>query len=93
MKSADLILRGLGNSADKNKRRKKIWSDITAKLNSAYGNGRAVEEIRIKWTNLELNTKSKVDASFKEARKTGGGTHTAGHVEDADMLIIQQIEV
>ena len=30
----------------------------------------------------------KVDASFREARKTGRGTNTAGHVEDEDMLII-----
>ena len=81
-------MRGSGNSADKNKRRKQIWKDIAAKLNSAHGNGRAVEEIRKKWTNLKLNAKSKVDASFREARKTGGGTNTAGHVDDEDMLII-----
>ena len=88
IESVGEILRGSGNSADKNKRRKQIWKDIAAKLNSTHGNGRAVEEIRKKWTNLKLNAKSKVDASFREARKTGGGTNTAGHVEDEDMLII-----
>ena len=88
IESAGEILRGSGNSADRNKRRKQIWKDIAAKLNSAHGNGRAVEEIRKKWTNLKLNAKSKVDASFREARKTRGGTNTAGHVEDVDMLII-----
>ena len=72
IESAGEILRGSGNSADKNKRRKQIWKDIAAKLNSAHGNGRAVEDIRKKWTNLKLNAKSKVDASFREVRKTGG---------------------
>ena len=81
------ILRWSGNYADKNKRRKQIWRDIAAKLNSIHGNGRAVEEIRKKWTNLKLNAKSKV-ASFREARKTGGGTNTAGQVEDEDMQIL-----
>ena len=45
IESAGDILRGSGNSADKNKRRKQIWRDIAAKLNSIHGNGRAVEEI------------------------------------------------
>ena len=80
-------MRGSGNSADKNER-KQIWRDIAAKLNSAHGNARAVEDIREKWTNLKLNAKSKVDASFREARKTGGGVNTAGHVEDNDIFIL-----
>ena len=88
IESAGEILRGSGNSADKSKRRKQICKDIAAKLNSAHGNGRAVEDIRKKWTNLKLNAKSKVDASLREGRKTGGGTNTAGHVEDEEILII-----
>ena len=87
IESAGEILRGSGNSADKNKRRKQIWRDIAAKLNSVHGNGRAIEDIRNKWTNLKLNAKLKVDVSFREARKTGrGGTNTAGQVEDACRL-------
>ena len=62
--------------------------DIAAKLNSVHGNGRAVEDIRKKWTNLKLNAKSKVDASFWEARKTGGGTNTAVQLEDEDVQIL-----
>ena len=81
-------MRGSGYSADKNKRRKQTWRDIAAKLNSVHSNGRAVEYIRKKWTNLKLNAKSKVDASFREARNTGGGTNTAGQVEDEDMQVI-----
>ena len=81
-------MRGSGNSTDKNKRRKQIWRDIAAKLNSVNGNGRAVEDIFLKWTNLKLNAKSKVDASFREAKKTGRGTNTAGQVEDEDMQIL-----
>ena len=88
IESAGEILRESGNSADKNKRRKQIWRDIAAKLNSVHGNGSAVEDIRKKWTNLKLNAKSKVDASFREARKTGEGTNTAGHVENEDMQIL-----
>ena len=88
IESAGDILRGSGNSADKNKMRKQIWRDIAAKLNSVRGNGRAGEEIRKKWANLKLNAKSKVDASFREARKTGGGTNSAGQVEDEDMQIL-----
>ena len=41
-----------------------------------------------KWTNLKLNAKSEVDVSFREAGKTGGGTNTAGQVEDEDMQIL-----
>ena len=37
IESAGEILRGSGNSADKNKRRKQIWRDFTAKLNSVHG--------------------------------------------------------
>ena len=62
--------------------------DIAVKLNSVHGNGRAVEDFRKKWTNLKQNAKSKVDASFKEARRTGGGTNTVGQVENEDMQII-----
>ena len=79
-------MRGSGNSADKNKRKKQIWRDIAAKLNSVHGNVRT--DFRKKWTNLKLNAKSKVDASFKEARKTGGDTNTAGQVENVDMQIL-----
>ena len=88
IESAGEILRGSGNSAEKNKRRKQIWRYIAAKLNSVHGNARAVEDIRKKWTNLKLNAKSKVDASFREARKTGVGANTAGQVEDEDMQIL-----
>ena len=88
IESAGEILRGSGNSADRKKKKKQIWRDIVGKLNSAYGNGRAVEDVKKKWTNLKLNAKSKIDASSREARKTGRGTNTAGHVEDEDMLII-----
>ena len=49
--SAGEILSCSGNSTDKNKRRRQIWRDIAAKLNSVHGNGRAVEDI----TNLKLN--------------------------------------
>ena len=48
IESACEILRGSGNSADKNKGRKQIWRDIAAKLNSVHGNGRAAEDIRKK---------------------------------------------
>ena len=37
IESAGEILRGSGNSPDKNKRRKQIWRDFTAKLNSVHG--------------------------------------------------------
>ena len=35
IESADEILRGSGNSADKNKGRKQNWRDIAVRLNSA----------------------------------------------------------
>ena len=84
--SACEILRGSGNSADKSKRKKQIWRDIAAKLNSVHGNDKAVEYIMKKWINLKLKTKSKVDASFREARKTGRGTSTAEKIEDEDEI-------
>ena len=49
---------------------------------------RAIEEIRKKWNNLKLVAKSKVDASFREARKTGGGSNSSGIIDDEDMLIL-----
>ena len=79
MKLNQQVRLGSGNSADKKKYKKQIWRDIVLKLNSAYGNGRAVEDVKKKWTNLKLNAKSKIDASFREARKTRGGTNTAEH--------------
>ena len=48
IESAGEILRGSGNCADKNKRRKQDLKNIATKLNSSYGNSRAVEEIRKK---------------------------------------------
>ena len=88
IESAGEILRGSGNSADKNKRRKNLERHCSQTHNSVHSNGRAVEDIRKKWTNLKLNAKSKVDASFREARKTGRGTNTVGQVEDEDMQIL-----
>ena len=52
------------------------------------GNNRAVEEIRKKLNKLKLAAKSKVDASFREASKTGGCSNSAGIVDDEDMLIL-----
>ena len=53
IESAGEILRGSGNSADKEKKKKQIWREIVVKLNSAYGNGRAVEDVNKKLTNLK----------------------------------------
>ena len=40
------------------------------------------------WTNLNLNAKSKVYASFREVRKIGGSTDNAGHLQDEDLFIM-----
>ena len=86
--SAGEILRGSGNSANINKKKKQLWKDIATKVNSVYGNNRAIEDIRKKWNNLKLVAKSKVDASFREARKTGGGSNSSGIIDDEDILIL-----
>ena len=67
------LLRGSGNSADLNKKKKELWKTITCKVNAVLGNNRGVEDIRKKWNNLKLAAKSKVDDSFRESRRTGRG--------------------
>ena len=68
VESAGESLRGSGNCADINKKKKQLWINILARVNSEHGNARSVDEIRNKWTNLKLVAKSKVDSSFREAR-------------------------
>ena len=87
IESAGETLRGSGNSADI-KLKGQLWKDITARVNSIYGNNRTVDDIRKKWNNLKLAAKSKVDASFREARKTGGSSNTSGMIGDEDVLIV-----
>ena len=83
IESAGELLRGSGNSADFKKKKTELWKTIAGKVNAVLGNNRGVEDIRKKWNNL----KSKVDASFRETRRTGGGSNSSGIVEDDDMLI------
>ena len=70
IESAGEVLRGSGNSADINKKKRQLWKDIVTKINSVHGNNRAVDDPE-KWNILKLAAKTKVDASFREARKTG----------------------
>ena len=86
--SAGEILRGSGNSADINKKKKQLWKDIATKVNSVYGNNQAIGDIRKKWNNLKLVAKLKVDASFREARKTGGGSNSSGIIDDEEDILI-----
>ena len=88
IESAGEILRGSGNSADINKKKRQLWKDIAAKVNSLHNNNRAVDDIRKKWNNLKLAAKTKVNASFREERKTGGVSNTSGIVDDEEMLIL-----
>ena len=53
------ILRGSGNSADINNKKRQLWKDIAAKVNSLHSNNRAVNDIRKKWNNLKLAAKKK----------------------------------
>ena len=82
------MLRRSGNSADINKKKRQLWKDIATRVNSTHGNNRAVDNIRKKWNNLKLAAKTKVDASFREARKTGGGSNYSRIVDDEEMLIL-----
>ena len=58
------------------------------KVNSEHGNARSIDEIRKKWNNLKLMAKSKVYSSFREARKTGGGSNQAVMAESEEMMIV-----
>ena len=87
IESAGEILRGSGNCADINKKKRQLWKDIAARINSVHGNNKAVDDIRKKWNNMKLTAKTKVDASFREANKTGGGSNSSGIV-DSEMLIL-----
>ena len=88
IESAGEMLRGSGNSADINKKKRQLWKDIAARINSVHGSNRAVDDIRKKWNNLKLAAKTRVDASFREAKRTGGGSNSTGIVDDEEMLII-----
>ena len=46
IETAGETLRGSGNSADINKKKKHLWKNITAKVNAVYGNNRGVEDMR-----------------------------------------------
>ena len=83
IESAGELLRGSGNSADLNKKKKELWKTIAGKVNAVHGNNRCVED-----NNLKLAAKSTVDASFRESRRTGGGSNFSGIVEDDDKLIL-----
>ena len=88
IESAGELLRGSGNSAELNKKKKELWKTIAGKVNAVHGNNRCIEDIKKKWNNLKLAAKSKVDASFRESRRTGGGSNFSGIVEDDDKLIL-----
>ena len=45
IESAGEILRGSGNIADINKKKRQLWKDIAAKVNSLHSNNRAVDDI------------------------------------------------
>ena len=73
--SAGEILRGSGNSADINKKKKQLWKDIATKVNSVYGNNRAIEDIRKKWNNLKLVASQRLMLALgKQERLEGAQT-------------------
>ena len=41
-----------------------------------------------KWNKLKLAPKSKVDASHREASRTGSGSNSVGVVQDSETLIL-----
>ena len=81
-------IRGSGNTAEINKKKKALWIDIAGKVNSVHASNRVIEEVKKKWNNLKLAAKSKVNASHREASRTGGGSNSAGVVEDVESLIL-----
>ena len=66
--SVDLI-RGTGHSANLNQKMNKLWTDIAVTTNSIHGNHRDVKNIKKKWNNLKISTKSLVDGSCRETQK------------------------
>ena len=88
IETAGETLRGSGNSADINKKKKQLWKTITAKVNAVYGNNRGVEDMRRKWNNLKVTAKSKVDACRIGEGRTGQGNDPVSIIEDEEMLII-----
>ena len=88
IEAAGETLRGSGNSADINKKKKQLWKTITAKVDTVHGNNMGVEDMRKKWNNLKVTAKSKVDACRIGEGRTGQGNNPAGVIEDEEMLII-----
>ncbi|XP_071090819.1 nuclear apoptosis-inducing factor 1-like isoform X2 [Haliotis cracherodii] len=56
-----------------NASKKKIWSDITQKINASGTAARNEEEIRKKWTDLKAAVKKAESGRRENQRKTGGG--------------------
>ena len=48
IESAGDILRGSGNSADINIKKRQLWKDIATRINCVHDNKRAVDDIRKK---------------------------------------------
>ena len=88
VQTAGDLLRGTGHSANLNQKKKALWTEIQAKLNSVHGNNRVVKDIKKKWNNLKLNAKSHVDDSRREAMRTGAGQNAVGEGEEEQLVIL-----
>ena len=88
IQAAGDLIRGTGQSAEINKKKKALWNGMMSKVNSIHGNSRDIKDIKKKWNNLKVTAKARVDNTRREVRRTGGGPNAAGEVEDEDALIL-----
>ena len=88
IQAAGNLIRGTGQSAEINKKKKALLNGMMSKVNSIHGNNRDIKDIKKKWNNLKVTAKARVDNSRREVRRIGGGPNAAGEVEDEYALIL-----
>ena len=93
IQAAGDVLRGTGQSANKNLKKTRLWNDVMKKINFIHGNNRDLKEVQKKWNNVKGCGKARVDCSRREARMTGGGPNEAAEIEDEDILILSSEKI
>lgn len=68
-----IILLGKLSDVTTCEKKKKVWTQITAKINANCGNTRTIDEVRKKWQDWSSNVKGKRCSEIRERKKTGGG--------------------
>ena len=81
-------MRSTGQSAEINKKKMRLWTDVMKNINSIDGNNRDVNEVKKNGITSKVPQKPVwMECSRREARMTGG-PNEASKVKDEDILTL-----